>query len=101
MVRGSWFVVRSQTPTIVPRECPLVVTSNEPRATNHEPRIGSSGCATIVGYVEGNRGSLVPGKYADLVLLTDDVFTIPPDKLKDTKVVWTVVGGKEVYKANW
>ncbi|MGB2625672.1 MAG: amidohydrolase [Candidatus Acidiferrum sp.] len=60
---------------------------------------------TITGawanFVEGNRGSLVPGKYADLVLLTDDVFTIPPDKLKDTKVVWTVVGGKEVYKANW
>lgn len=60
---------------------------------------------TITGawanFVEGNRGSLVPGKYADIVLLTDDVFTIPPDKLKDTKVVWTVVGGKEVYKANW
>ncbi len=60
---------------------------------------------TITGawanFVEGNRGSLVPGKYADIVLLTDDVFTIPPDKLKDTRVVWTVVGGKEVYKANW
>jgi len=49
-------------------------------------------------FVEGNRGSLVPGKYADMVLLSDDLFTIPPDKIKDAQVVWTVVGGKEEYK---
>ena len=57
---------------------------------------------TITGayanFVEGNRGSLVVGKYADMVLLTDDVFTIPPDKLKGARVVWTVVGGKEVFE---
>lgn len=60
---------------------------------------------TITGawanFLEGTRGSLVPGKYADFVLLTDDVFTIPPEKLKDTKVVWTVVGGKDIYKGSW
>ncbi len=49
-------------------------------------------------FVERNRGSLTVGKYADMVLLSDDLFTIAPDKLKDTKVVWTVVGGKEVYR---
>ncbi len=49
-------------------------------------------------FVEGNRGSLTVGKYADMVLLSDDVFTIAPDKLKDTKAVWTVVGGKAAYK---
>jgi predicted amidohydrolase YtcJ len=50
-------------------------------------------------FLEGNRGSLIPGKYADLVMLSDDLFTIPPDKIKDAKAVWTVVGGKEVWKA--
>jgi predicted amidohydrolase YtcJ len=50
-------------------------------------------------FLEGNRGSLIPGKYADLVMLSDDLFTIPPDKIKDVKAVWTVVGGKEVWKA--
>jgi predicted amidohydrolase YtcJ len=50
-------------------------------------------------FVEGNRGSLVPGKYADFVLLSEDLYSIPPDKVKDTKVVWTVVGGQEAYKA--
>lgn len=49
-------------------------------------------------FVEGNRGSLVPGKYADLVLLSGDMFTMEPDKIKDVHVMWTVVGGKEVYK---
>jgi len=49
-------------------------------------------------FVEGNRGSLVPGKYADMVLLSDDLFTISPDKIKDAQVIWTVVGGKEAYK---
>jgi len=49
-------------------------------------------------FVEGNRGSLAPGKYADLVLLSEDIFTIPAERIRDTRTVWTVVGGKEVYK---
>ena len=50
-------------------------------------------------FVEGNRGSITPGKYADLVLLSDDLFKIPPAKIKDVKTVWTVVGGRQVYRA--
>src|SRR5260221_105104 len=50
-------------------------------------------------FVEHDRGTLVPGKYADLVLLSDDLFSIPPDKTKDSRVLWTVVGGKEVFRA--
>jgi predicted amidohydrolase YtcJ len=50
-------------------------------------------------FVEGNRGSITPGKYADLVLLSDDLFKISPDKIKDAKTVWTVVGGRQVYRA--
>ena len=50
-------------------------------------------------FIEHNRGSITPGKYADLVLLSDDLFQISKDKIKDDKVVWTMVGGKEVWKA--
>ena len=50
-------------------------------------------------FVEQNRGSITPGKYADMVLISDDLFKIPPDKFKDAKAVWTVVGGREVYRA--
>jgi predicted amidohydrolase YtcJ len=42
-------------------------------------------------------GSLAPGKLADLVLLDRDVLTVPTTELKDTKVVWTMFGGKVVY----
>ena len=49
-------------------------------------------------FIEQNRGSITPGKYADLVLMSDDLFKIPADKIKDDKVVWTMVGGKEVWK---
>ena len=48
-------------------------------------------------FVEGNRGSIKPGKYADLVMLSDDLFKIPARQIKDVKVVWTVVGGKTVW----
>jgi predicted amidohydrolase YtcJ len=44
-------------------------------------------------------GSLAPGMQADLVLLDRDVLTVSPEELKDTKVVWTMVGGVTVYRA--
>ncbi|HEU4401923.1 MAG TPA: amidohydrolase [Candidatus Polarisedimenticolia bacterium] len=50
-------------------------------------------------FVEANRGSITPGKYADLVILSDDLFEIPPGKVKDAHVLLTLVGGEEVYRA--
>ncbi len=44
-------------------------------------------------------GSIAPGKRADLVLLDRDVLTISPEQMRDTKVLWTMVAGKTVYRA--
>ena len=44
-------------------------------------------------------GSIAPGKRADLVLLDRDVLTVSPEEMRDTKVVWTMVAGKTVYRA--
>lgn len=44
-------------------------------------------------------GSIMPGKQADLVLVDRDVMTVPAEELKDTKVLWTMFGGKIVYQA--
>ena len=49
-------------------------------------------------FFEQNRGSITPGKYADMVMISDDLFKIPADKIKDVKVEWTMVGGEEVWK---
>jgi predicted amidohydrolase YtcJ len=44
-------------------------------------------------------GVIAPGKRADLVLLDRDVLTISPEEMRDTKVMWTMVAGKTVYRA--
>jgi len=46
----------------------------------------------------GAIGSIAPGKRADLILLDRDVLTISPEEMRDTKVLWTMVGGKIVYQ---
>ena len=56
------------------------------------------GSGAYANFLEGNRGSLVAGKYADLVLLSGDLFAVELNKIKDVKAVWTVVGGREAYK---
>ena len=42
-------------------------------------------------------GSLEPGKIADLVILSDDIMTIPEDRIPETKVLATLLGGRPVH----
>jgi len=44
-------------------------------------------------------GTIAPGKRADLVLLDRDIFTVSPEEMRDTKVLWTIVGGNAVYQS--
>jgi predicted amidohydrolase YtcJ len=48
---------------------------------------------------EAQKGSITPGKLADFVVLSDDLHTVDPEKIKDIKIVRTVVGGTTVYQA--
>jgi predicted amidohydrolase YtcJ len=48
-------------------------------------------------FQENEKGSITPGKLADMVLLSDDIFSIDPGRIRDTKVLKTFVGGKLVY----
>ncbi len=50
-------------------------------------------------FAENEKGSITPGKFADLVVLSDDIFTISPEKIKDVKVLMTVLGGKVIYRS--
>jgi predicted amidohydrolase YtcJ len=50
------------------------------------------------GFDEENRGSLKPGKYADITVLSKDILKIPEDQIPTAKVAYTIVGGKVLYK---
>lgn len=68
----------------MPRDAMLYAyTRNSARAMNELEKIGS----------------IAPGKQADLVLVDRDVMTVPAEELQDTKVLWTMVGGKTVWSA--
>lgn len=44
------------------------------------------------------KGSLSPGKLADIVILNDDPTRLPPEKIKDVKVEMTIIGGEVVWE---
>jgi predicted amidohydrolase YtcJ len=48
-------------------------------------------------FQEKEKGSITPGKLADFVILSDDIFHIPPAQIRNVKVEATYVGGKLVY----
>jgi predicted amidohydrolase YtcJ len=48
-------------------------------------------------FAETLSGSLEVGKFADLAVLSQDVFSVPSKKVGKTAVVLTMVGGKIVY----
>ena len=48
-------------------------------------------------FQEKEKGSITPGKLADMVMLSDDIFTIDPVKIRDVKVLKTIVGGRLVW----
>jgi len=50
-------------------------------------------------FQEKEKGSITPGKLADMVLLSDDIFTIDPVKIRDVKIMTTWMGGKTVWDA--
>jgi predicted amidohydrolase YtcJ len=43
-------------------------------------------------------GSLTPGKLADITVLSEDIMTIPEVEILETEVLYTIVGGKIIYK---
>lgn len=50
------------------------------------------------GFEENIKGSLAPGKLADVTVLSKDIMTIPEDEIPTAHVVYTIVGGKIAYK---
>ena len=53
--------------------------------------------AAYASFDEHIKGMLKPGMLADFVLLDRDLTAIPPETIRDTRILRTVIGGKTVY----
>jgi predicted amidohydrolase YtcJ len=54
--------------------------------------------AAFAEFAENEKGTLAPGKLADFVVLSDDVFTVPPPELPRIESMLTVIGGKIAFE---
>jgi predicted amidohydrolase YtcJ len=48
---------------------------------------------------EDLKGSLTPGKLADVIVLSNDLMTVAEEEIPSTTVLWTIVGGQVKYRA--
>ena len=53
--------------------------------------------AAYAAFEENSKGSLSPGKLADIVVLSRDILSCPENEILDTRVTHTILGGKLVY----
>jgi predicted amidohydrolase YtcJ len=54
--------------------------------------------AAYAAFEEEIKGSLRPGKLADITVLSRDILTIPEASIPDTEVLYTIVGGRVLYE---
>ena len=53
--------------------------------------------AAFAEFQDKEKGSITPGKLADMVLLRDDIFSIDPVRIREVKILKTIVGGKTTW----
>jgi hypothetical protein len=90
---GIYFAVTRKTPTgqtIAPHEAVSVMQAIRAYTLN----------GAYASFEEKIKGSLEPGKLADLVVLSEDILKAPPEKILGIKVDLTMVDGKVVYQRN-
>lgn len=75
-----------------------VIEPEEAISVSDALRMWTLWAARVIGE-ERSRGSIEKGKLADMTVLSEDVFTIPPARIGQVKAVQTIVGGEVVFRA--
>lgn len=55
--------------------------------------------AAYAEFAEHIKGSLEPGKLADIIILSEDIFDMAPERIPEIKVLMTIVNGKIVFRS--
>ena len=69
------------------------------KITVEEAVRGYTAGSAYAEFTDAEKGTLAPGSLADVVMLSDDIFAIAPERIRDVRVRTTVVGGRVVYEA--
>ena len=110
----SGAVIASGTDTPVERVDPLAsfyaaVTRRLPDGTDFYPAQNMTREEALRAYTldaayaafeEDIKGSLEPGKLADITVLSKDILVVPAEEILETRVLYTIVGGEVRYRAN-
>jgi predicted amidohydrolase YtcJ len=81
------------------------IDGKNPKGWFPEQRIGVedalrayTATAAWAAFEEKEKGTLAPGRLADFVLLSQDILSVPPERIVETQVDATVVGGRVVFE---
>jgi hypothetical protein len=84
-----WYTISGKT-----LDPAIVGVQPDQRLTREQAlRAATANCAWFI-HLDNKVGTLEPGKYADLVVLTKDYFSIPVDEIRSLTSVLTITGGK-------
>jgi predicted amidohydrolase YtcJ len=76
------------------------IAANNPAQamTREQALIAYTRGAAFAEFQEQHKGTIAPGMLADLAMLSQDIFTVPPDALPGTTSLLTLVGGRSVHE---
>jgi predicted amidohydrolase YtcJ len=72
----------------------------EQRKTREEALYSYTMAGAIAAFEEGVKGSIAPGKLADIVVLSEDILTVPEDRIREARVLYTILAGRVAHRAN-
>jgi hypothetical protein len=109
--RGIRFTVHDDTP-VTPVSPLMLVWDAVNRLTSSGKVLGPDQRIPVVAalravtsdaawqnFEEDRKGTIEPGKLADFVVLSENPLTIDPVKIRDIRVLETIVGGKTIYRS--
>jgi predicted amidohydrolase YtcJ len=67
------------------------------KITVEEAVRGYTAGSAYAEFSDADKGTLAPGSFADIVILSDDIFTIEPARIREARVRTTIVAGQVVF----